>query len=347
MIRLMTYLTTVLIAVFLVGQSAVAQGDYGQQGQVRSQLERTDELIIQARDAVRASSDALAAQALERAVTFQKAAYTAFNGAAYGKALVWTKKAREQASAAISNSRMAGQLDGVVNARMERARDLLERAREALDGPLTPEMTIAFEQARNSLAQAREFYGRGQMRAAAKLVEQVEQAIQRFQNMVREHNQSAQEYEFRYENVLQAMEQAKLMLADCESAVAKEQMAQADEMLQVARQMHSEEHHEAALTSVNRAREAIRRANRECMSGDRLERRLQQLEGQAERLQTKLEGYKAGSNETPRELLMQAREQLQLAHKYLGEDKSSQAMVALQAANLAIRQAGRYLPETN
>ena len=347
MMRLMTYITTVFIAVLLIGQSVVAQGNIGQQGQLRRELERTDELIVRAREAVSASDDALAAQALERAMTFQKTAYTAFNGAAYVQALAWTKRAREQASAAISNSRMAGQLDGVVNARMERARDLMERVREAIDGPLTPAMTITFDQARNSLAQAWEFYRRGQMRAAAKLVEQVEQSIERLQNMAREHNQSAQEFEFRYENVLQSMEQAKLMLAECESPVARDQLAQAEEMLRMARQMHGEEHPEAALVSVNRAREAIRRANRECQGSDRLEERLQQLEAEAERLQTRLGGESAGSTEAPLELLAQAREQLRLARKYLGEEKNSQAMVALQAANLAMRQAGRYLSETN
>jgi hypothetical protein len=347
MIRLMIYIATVFIAVILIGQSVLAQGNNGQQGQLRRELERTDELIVRAREAVSASDDALAAQALERAVTFQKTAYTALEQTQYVLALTWTKKAREQASAAISNSRMAGQLDGVVNVRLERARDLLDRVREAIDGPLTPGMTIAFEQARNSLAQAWEFYRRGQMRAAAKLVEQVEQSVQRLQNMAREYNQSAQEFDFRYDNVLQSLEQAKLMLVECQSPVARDQLDQAEQMLQLARQMRGEDHPEAAIASVNRAHEAVRRANRECQGSDRLEERLQQLEAEAERLQTRLEGAGAGSVEAPLGLLTQAREQLKLARKYLGEEKNDQAMVALQAANLAMRQAGRYLSETN
>lgn len=348
MIRLVVNILVVLTVVLLPVVS-LAQGNGNQYGQLNRELDRTDDIIEQAREAVTSSNSALGALALQRAVTLQESAWSEYGQGQghYASSLILTKKAREQASVAISNSRMADQLDGVVNSRLERAQDQLERVRESLDGAVSNGITNAYDQAKTNLVQAWEFYRKGQIRAAAKLVEQLEQSIQRLQNMVRAYNQSSQEFELRYENVLRMVEQAKEAVVDCESQLAREQMTRAEESLSNARRLFGDNHPVMAVVSLNAAREAARRASRECLGPGRLDERLKRLEAEAEHLKGLLEGVPADSSAAALELMSQAREQLRLARKYLGEDKDEPAIVALQAANLALRQARRYIPGTN
>ena len=74
-------LSAVMVAVFF--GVAAGQGDAGSQiDQLRKELNRTNELISHAREAVRASDNAIAAQALERAIKLQAAAWEAFRASA-------------------------------------------------------------------------------------------------------------------------------------------------------------------------------------------------------------------------------------------------------------------------
>jgi hypothetical protein len=344
MMRKLIFTILALALTFAFVPSALAQGGWDSQlGQLRHELDRTDEMIAHAREAVRGSGNALAAQSLDRAVKLQEAAREAYAQRAYALALELTKKAREQAGAAISNSRLAGQLEGVVQNRLERAREILERAREGLPPVLPPTVSIMFEQARNNLTQAWQFYRQGQFRAALKLVEQVEQAAQRLQSIARLHGEDTGEFEHRLENVLRIVEHAREMVSGCDSDAAREHLRQAEEALSMARQLNGDGRSGAALQAVNRAREAARRAVRECQNGDQLRQRYEQLKGEADRLAEQAAGDTSPSGDAARELLAQAQEQLGMARNHLAEGKMESAQVSLQAAQLAIRQARRHL----
>ena len=126
----------VLLVLLTVSGTSLAQGDPEQnREQLRMELQRTTELIAQARLAVQVSGSAIAAQALERAEQLQQGATKAFDAQAYLLCLSLTRKAREQASLAISSSRMAEQLEGVLQGRLERAEEALQRVREQLATP--------------------------------------------------------------------------------------------------------------------------------------------------------------------------------------------------------------------
>ncbi len=343
--KLSIILVTLLVA-SVVGPTAYGQGPNDSQlGRLRQELDQTDELIARARELVQLSQSALAAQALERAWAFQTSARDSYHGQNYRMSLALTRKAREQASLAISNSRLSEQLEGVVQGRLERAREMLERARDALPVPLNPTVTTLMEHARNNLTLAWQFYRQRSFKASAKLVEQVEQTASRLMNIARAGNRSANEFEQREENVLRLMEHARELLADCDSRMAAEYMEQAKTNLEMARRLKGENQPRATMMALNRARETFRRVIQACQAGSEpLEQQLRRLHDTADRLAEQLQQRVGRAEYEPaKELLEQAREQLALANKRLGDNKRESAEIALRAAQLALRQANRYM----
>ena len=334
-----------LLLAALMAASGWAQGDQQQiREQSRMELERTAELIVQARMAVQSSGSVIAAQALERAEQLQEGALRAFDGQQYLWCVSLTRKAREQASLAISSSRMAEQLEGVLQGRLERAEEALERAREELQTPVNPTLSTLLDQARTFLAQAWEFYRQRQFRASAKLIEQVEQATRRLTNLSQWGQQAGDTFEYRLENVERLMEYTRDLVGECGSDSGREHLLQAEHALELARQLQSQNQPRAALAALGQAREGARKAARECRDRSRLEQRyerlLSELEALRERLQT---GQQNVGSTRVEELARQAGEQLALAKRHLDENSVESAQLALQAAQIALRQAQRQL----
>ncbi|MEW5796772.1 MAG: hypothetical protein AB1772_10485 [Candidatus Zixiibacteriota bacterium] len=345
MIRKLLIFTIGLALFVSMPDGVVAQGDPQQnREQLRYELQRTDDLIAQARMAVQSSGNALAARALEQAEQLQSGARRAFDGGTYLLCISLTRKAREQASLAISISRQAEQLEGVLQGRLERAHDNLERVRDELPTPLNPTMSTLVDQARYYLAQAWEFYRQGRFLACAKLVEQVEQTIRRLASLAQLGEQAGESFQYRLENVQRLLEYAREQVADCDSEAGREFLGQAERSLGQARDFHAQNQIRAALTALGHARESARKAARECQSGDRLRLRHDRLNSELDRLWEQLRAAGPGAGSTAaEELLRQASEQLRLAGQHLAEDRIESAQLSLQAAQIALRQAQRYL----
>lgn len=340
---LKTIIAGLMLAVLISGAS-FAQGDTDSQlDQLRTELDRTDELILHAREAVHNSGSAVAAQALEQAEKLQSGAREAFHNRAWLLALRLTRKAREQASLAISNSRMSEQLEGVVLSRLERARDLLERIIETLPHPPGPTAAIILERARLNLVQGWDFYRQRRFRAAVKMVEQVEQAGRRLLSIAQLDRQSGQTFEFRLENVERLLQYARELLSDCASDRGREHLRQAEHSLQRAREFHAQHRPRPALIALGRAKEAARKAAQQCQDTDRLEQRHLRLKSELDRAWEALAESASPNREDVRHLLEQAATQLQLVGQYLSENRLESAQLSLQAAQLALRQAQRYL----
>ncbi len=344
-----TKLTIYLIALVLVLGCVGAvrgQGNREQQRELcRLEMQRTDDLIAEARMAVKNSESALAAKALERADQLQAGARKAFASDALILTVSLTRKAREQASAAISTSRMAEQLEGVLNGRLERAQENLDQVHDELGTPLNPTASALYDQARNFLAQAWEFFRGRRFLAAGKMVEQVEQATRRLRTLARNgQGGNAEAFELRLDNVQRLVEYAQEILADCGSKTGREQLGRAEQSLQRARDLRAQNQNWPALSALGNARQAARKAVRECRDGSFLEQRYQRLVKELDQAKTRLaDADREHGSTTASELLQKASEQLDLAGRYLAANETESALLSLQAAQIALRQAERYL----
>ena len=340
------YLIALILVVGCVG-AVRGQGDREQQRELcRLELQRTDDLIAEARLAVQNSESALAAKALERAEQIQAGARKAFASDALLLAKSLTRKAREQAGAAIATSRMADKLEGVLSGRLERAQENLDLVRDELGSPLSPTASALYDQARNFLAQAWEFFRGRRFLAAGKMVDQVEQTIRRLRTLAQSGQGNSEAFELRLDNVQRLVEYARELLADCGSKSAREQLGRAEQSLQRARDLRAAGQNLVALAALGNARQAARRAMRECRDGSFLEQRYQRLVKELEQAKTRLgETDREHGSTRVSELLQKASEQLDLASRYLSTNETESALLSLQAAQIALRQAERYLNE--
>jgi len=342
MLRKLHIVLTILATLVLLCSQTFAQG--GQNiDRVRQELERTDELIQQAREIVLGSNSAVASQALDRAVALQDQAWGDFHGQRYGQAYVLTMKARGQVTLAASNSRQTEQLEGVVQAKLEKAGELLQRAHDALSGYPGDNLGALFDNARTNLDRAWEFFRGRSYRPALKLAEQVDQAARKLLDLAQEARRLDSEYGRWTENIDRLLEYVRELVADCESRAGRTYLEQAEQARSSAASLYADGHISAALQALKQARGAARQAARECHGADNLQERYDRLRVEADRTAENLRSFEGNGRETALKLVDQAYQQLDLASKYMDGDEIESVQIALQAAQLALRQAQRYI----
>jgi hypothetical protein len=338
----LTFLS-VLLLLLLASQFVLAQGNGGSEASVRWELEKTDELIERVEEAVRASNSAVGDKVLTQAKKVQGQAWTLHHGNNYGLALAATRRARDLAASALTNSRNTEQMEGVVVRKLEQARDLMERARELSAGLENDAFQSMFDNANGNMERAWEFYRGHQYRTSLKLADQVGKAAEKLINLARQQNRSGDEFERRREYVERLLLQAREAVADCDSEIARQYLNQAEDTYQTAQQMQSQKQLQAGLQALRQTRQLALKAAGECQGMDRLKARYEKLREDVDRLAEQLREMNGKNALTAGKLVRQAYEQLDLTRGHLENEDMEPAMAALQAARLAMRQAQRYI----
>ena len=315
--------------------------------QVRLFLEQNDEILERAKDAVRATnvSTPLAEMTLQQALKLQKSAQDNFDYKRYSMAYSLARKARDKANAVLAAIRQRHQDQGetVVQRRLERAADLLDRAKSSVTDTHRRTLRTLYETANSNLHRAWEFYRNGRYRPALKLADQVEKTAQKILAMYNAATRGQHQLERRLENADQLMDRARSAVADCGSETARRLMERAGEALMLARRLEQENRPLAALQALKNAREMAQRSLAECQGSDQLLSRYERLRQRAETL---MELTSDGSDQplaTAKRLIEQAYDQLEMAKSYIDKGKPEQALPSLKATELALRQAQRYI----
>ena len=322
------------------------QGD-NTSGMLRADLERTDQMIESARDAVRASNVIRAQVALENAVHLQDEAWDQFrdgSSAALKNAGVWTRQAREQAKSALASARYTQQKQDVVLRKLERANELLQRSKEELNLQQATQMnqalTALYEATEDNIRNAWEFYRNGEYSPALKLANQVENAVRKIVSTTNKRAQGAANFERYSDNVDQQLANIQAQIADCNSETAIKLMEEARELFESARELSGQENSAAAMEALKAARKLATRAQLECSGFDgSLSERYERIKNEADIVSESI----AADNDSARQLMDQVYEQLDLAAGYIGEGQTQQAAASLKAAQLSLNQLNRLL----
>ncbi len=317
----------------------------GAREMLRNELERTDHLIDRARDAVQHAENPVAVAVIERAKTIQSDAWIAFNASKYLVARTLTMKVRELLGSAMAMSRATEQSGDVVQRRLERSQDRLDRAKDILDNGECGHMKGLFDAARENLNRAWEFYRRGQNRPGLKLANQVEEAARRIIDQCGKSDGNDGQFNTRRDNVAGLIDQATHVVAECEDQGAKAHLDQAKQAFDLAIDLNGREKTEPALQALRRAREMALKAIRACQGNARLDQRYQQLKGLADRLSEQERNLSGQTVELVSKLVDQAYDQLKMARSQIDSGQTESALASLQAAQLALRQAQSYIGE--
>lgn len=322
----------------LLATSGLAQTN-AQRDKVRIELERTDEVIERAKEAVRSTNAPVAGLALQKAIELQKGARDWFHHRRLLMAYNQTIKAREQAKSALVRCRLTEQGETVVLRKLERAAELLERAKEAMPPGPDGRLRAIYESAKNNLNRAWEFYRIQRYRAALKLANQVINAGQDILNAANRQIRRYAEFERRSEAVVELIAKEREKVAECGSDDALRLVEQAHKMYQLSRELASEGKYAAALRNLQQARKMAIEASKMCNGVGALSRRHDRIKNETDRLAEKI----SPDNDAAKRLLNQVYEQLQLAEDFINRQQTEAAAAALKAAHLTLNQLKKRL----
>jgi len=309
---------------------------------LRTELQRTDEIIERAREMVRASNAPASALALEQAIGLQKQAWDNFYRGTvdgYSFALKLTIQAREQAKQALANSRFSEQGQDAVLNRLERTEDLLRQAHEEMPNAVDESLGTIFDSARRNLAQAWEFYRNGQYRPAVKLANQVEKTAKRLLQIANRQQNFQANFQRRLEAVKQFIDRVQEEAANCQSEPAHNLIQKAKEALQLAVELASKRQYEVASYHLQQARKLAAEAADFCGRAKEFNSSLERLQSEAERLREQIRP----TDENGMRLLEQVFGQIESAREYIARQDSEGAVATLRAAQLTLKQLQRYL----
>ncbi len=324
--------------VTLLAGSGLAQTG-AQVGSIRSELELTDEIIGRANDAARSSNTPMAAPSLQEAVELQRQAWEYFKKRDYLLAYKLTMKARDLAKKALVRTRLTEQGETVVLRKLEKAAELLERAKEAMPPGPDGRLWTTYESAKNNLNRAWEFYRIQRYRVSLKLANQVMSAAQDILNAANRQIRGYAEFERRCQVVAELMAKTREKVAECSSVEAIRLVEQAHEMYQLSQGLASEGKYGAALRHLQQARKTAIEASKMCNGADAMGLRYDGIKNEADRLAEEL----SPDDETARRFLNQVYEQLKLAEGFISRQQREAAAAALKAAQLTLNQLKKHL----
>ena len=301
---------------------------------VQRQLEKTDQIIEQAKEAVRTVDAPLAVYYIEKAVYLQREAWDHFNRRGFAISYQYSTKAEDRAKKALAVCRLTEQGETVVLRRLERAAELMERARDAMPPGPDGRLRTIYDSARDNLLKAKEFYRAGSYRPALKLAGQVEKAAREILEVANRKNRRLAEFERRYDAVGAVMERARETLGDCNSAAAVNLIEQAERTYRQSHEHALKGRTEVALRNLQQARTMAVEAARKCQGSGTMEQQHERLTQEADRLAEQV----PPNNDPARRQLQDIREQLRLAAGAIGRQQTEAATAALRAARLMLNQ---------
>lgn len=333
--------------ILLLASSAFSQGS-ADMGRAQSELERTDEMLAMARDAVRIANDVQAQVVLEKQIegaeSIQEQAKDYFqqggiNG--YKTAITLTQQARELAKKAMTASRYTQQNQDAVQRKIERAEQLLERAQEEVRLQQNQAMLATYESAENNLRTAQEFYRDGEYKPALKLANQVENAVRRIISASNRLLLGPANLDRYKQDVEAVLEGTRKQIATCDSETALKLLEQAQQSYSLALNLATDDNKQKmAMEAFQAAKKLATRARLECSGFDgTLSERYEKLLNEADQISELV----PSDNENARQLLDQVYEQLDLARGYIDNGDTEAAAASLKAAQLTLNQLMKLL----
>jgi len=328
--------------------SSFGQGisDAAMKGKALGDLEKTDQVIEKAREAVIISRSPAGQVLYDNAVKLQNMAWTNYrngNREGYTVSNMYTKQARELAQRALSKCRMTEQNKDQVMRKLEKANSMLERLRERLQENSSEQLRRVYETASENLKKAREFYRNNQYRPAVKLALQVERTIRKANQAAKKQNRQTTNQVRQIEKTGELIERIRSRINNCNSAIGVERFKQAEKSYQLCQEFYFKNNYGAAQKELQAARKFAREAEIECNSSENLKNQMEKIRNQLNQLEQQISKDDDGALK----LHERASNQLGKAGEFINQDKQNKAAASLKAAQLTINQLKKLLRVDN
>lgn len=330
---------------FLLCGAALAQGTGPTDRESTDMaLDRTDQIIEQAVEAVRESGSLRARNLLEAAMSLQKKAKNMLRGMVdYGltdqQVSKYTFSARTKAEQAIAITRQAEENEDYVRRRLEITEEMIGRLEESADGSTPENVKMVLEKSSAKMHRARELFRNRRLKMALQLSLQTQKSLEKLVEQVsgymksQSHMRSFQE---RYYTLLDRIESSgPADGAEIKSRLrkAEELRVRAEKLADKGRLVRAEKTMQEAVEALSRVAEMIREPIRIRSSLEHLEQRLEETEQQV----------RASDNRQVLEMYNNAREHWQKAEVLYRDGKYEAAAARLQAARQILARIGTLL----
>lgn len=312
--------------VLLYSGTALGQG----RPEVQAQLERTDELLENARELISEAGSVSGRTVLEQAVRHQKNAWQAFNRGRWGQALKLTERARDELYRALGNIRPSVNNEGEVERQLERTDIVLEEARDRIGSRQAPLARRALDMATTTQRRAWDLYRERNLRPALRLTLEARQMIFRLagdaSNALGHRQLDDVTFRTRYEQLQQALERVEGRLGADGNPQAQQHIETARRLLDNSRESFANGERDRTDRWLNDARRELERAMRLVVADVRADEITVLIETAEERLDL-LRSPVLESGDT--QLLTwfdQASESLALAREALNEGRNQRAL---------------------
>lgn len=317
------------IAVLISSGNLFAQA----RDKVEDELEKTENVLERAREAVRESGSAIAEQHLNNALKLQSAAWERYRSNRLAQAANLTRNAREQAMKAIGIVQSADQSNQMVRREIERTDELIRKSEERVKASHNEKAYSLLESAQKTQTEAREFFRGNRIKIALTATMNARETARKAFELADAVENSQDRIDRELDRTEQLIRKAREMAAEMDVDDNIEILLQrAEEMEGNARAEYGEKRFRVALERTQQARElaldALKLMEQE-IQPERLKRFLEKTDQEIERLRTELTQT---PNSHAERLLDTAVQHQERARAAFAADDSRKALVEAKAA---------------
>lgn len=228
---------------------------------VRSELERTDEVIMNAREVVQDSRSQKGRLKLETAQAIQDKAWESYRTRkAYGLAQKLTREARQEANQAIGMARLEVKAEARLSRIIEETMDRIVKVRDLIieSNIIAVRAVKLLEDARDMLEKSRLNANQYRYQLAMKLAENAHQRAAAAERQVRRLRSIKEMNERRLEFLLGLMERARERVEESQDPRALQQLHLAEEQLERAKELLQEGRYRAAKLAIEKCEKTFR-----------------------------------------------------------------------------------------
>lgn len=320
-----------VIAFFAVVGDAAGQG----RDDIQAALEKTDNLLEQARDIVREAGSDRGSVGLNSAEQWQKQAWEAYHRGQWRRAEMLTERARDQVYRALGSIRQSEDNENEVERQLERTDQVLNEARDRL-GPGRARMPQErLEAALNQQRRAWDLYRERRLRPALRLTLQARESVLRMGGGMGNRQGVATDpnvLDTRLERLTEASDRVGQRVDQASNPRAEDILKRANENLKTAEEALNNGETRRADQLLRQVRTQLDRAMRLVLREVRTDEVGVLIEAATERWELLQTAVDDADNEQLREWHRQAGDDLERAHQAVSNGNSRQALVQTRRA---------------
>lgn len=336
-----------LLALPLAAPVAAQHGGMTGMDRLREAIDKTQDVIAEAREAVSESGSERARNQLAMAIRLQNSATEMMRSSSvFDEALImqigkYTLNARRKAQRAIAITRQAEENEDYVRGRLERTDELIGQANEEIDSEMPPGLKVLIDTARDQQERARELFRNRRLKASLQLTLQTERSLIRAMEQQGTHVRAQKRYQAQLDRYIQLRE---LLEAgdEAERAEIRNQLKEAEMLHGQAEKLAEQERYGRAEKVMTQAVEALSRQVGRLREPARIKAALENLTREMERIQERVQRSDAPGI---REQYRNARQHITKATQMYAQNNFEAAAAQIQAARLLMQRIARALGE--